>query len=446
MKNKNIPCVCDKKESFCLPPIKFQPSMIAVVMSMSHHSTLYRFCFLYLLFLSFLLGQRVHAGGHNTATHLHVSYSTRRERELAPKVIVGYASECNDQVMTAVQQGVNVVIWAFYHLSPGADDTSIQNTIDLDCIQHTIHTLDQKGFTDTVHLVSMGGWNGPHLDPYFQTASQWYQAWKALVGNLFHGIDIDFEGNDNRQSSWNYFTLEEMDRMGEIIQLAKDDGYIITIAPAQSYLDIHSSHFSRYVNLTDPSRSWHADFPYFGMNVYAYWLAKYGDLIDLVMVQFYESFSRAAMEITQNNKLTPENYLQQYVWDLNQPTEGPGWKVDFGKDVPTSSGSSRNETEGLRHVALPISKLVWGFANAWANTDNGGRHLYFPPITVQAAYQNLWDWMLEPRGMMFWNIANEGEQGIYYARGLNQILHIRNSEEQPLHDIDLKETMKQSIL
>jgi hypothetical protein len=123
------------------------------------------------------------------------------------------------------------------------------------------------------------------------------------------------------------------------------------------------------------------------------------------------------MEITQNN-MTPENYLQQYVWDLNQPQDGPGWKVDFGADLPGQAG--------IQHVPFPLSKLVWGFANAWANTNNGGRTLYFPPNTVQAAYQNLWDWMLEPRGMMFWNIAKEGEQGIYYARELNDILHIRN--------------------
>lgn len=381
---------------------------------------------------------------------------SRRRRQLPPKVIVGYASgECNDDqegVITAVQQGVNVVIWAFYHLSPTPplplqppppprdslvrvlQERRIITTIDMDCIQHVIDTLDQLGFTDTVHLVSMGGWNGPHLDPHFQSATQWYQAWKASVGNLFDGIDIDFEGNDDLHSPWNYVSLAEMDRVGEIMKLAKQDGYSITLAPAQSYLDIHSSNFSQYLNLTDPTRSWHADFSYFGRNLYAYWLANYGDSIDLVMIQFYESFSRAAMEITQ--RMTPENYLQQYVWDLNQPKEGPGWMVDFGSlsedddddddDLVASTGSVGT----MRHVSLPLSKLVWGFANAWANTDkNSGRNIYFPPSTVQAAYQNLWDWMLEPRGMMFWNIANEGEQGIYYARELNEILHIRTTME-----------------
>lgn len=397
--------------------------------------------------LFFLFVGPVHAKPSSPWNHSTTTQETQA-RELPPKVIVGYASECNDQVITAVQQGVNVVIWAFYHLSPATvsssssssssleklPPTTTRTRIDLDCIQDMMKRLDQQGFTDTVHLVSLGGWNGPHLDPYFRTATQWYDAWKAMVGHVFHGMDIDFEGNDDLQSPWNYMSLEELDRVGEILTLAKQDGYLVTMSPAQSYLDIHTSDFSHYLNLTDPNRTWHAEFSYFGRNLYAYWVAKYGPSIDLIMIQFYESYSRAAMEITHNQDMTPENYLQQYVWDLNQPPEGPGWKVDFGSDIRSSSGGSTSSS--LQHVPLPLSKLVWGFANAWANHDDGGRHLYFPPTTIQAAYQNLWDWMLEPRGMMFWNIASEGEQGIYYARELNEILHIRSLgkpvQEQPL--------------
>ena len=83
---------------------------------------------------------------------------------------------------------MNVVIWAFYHLRPisqgdstaSLDDfttmsgeskesmsfTSVSHW-DLKCVQDLIEKLDSEGYDDTVHLVSMGGWNGPHLDPYF---------------------------------------------------------------------------------------------------------------------------------------------------------------------------------------------------------------------------------------------------------------------------------------
>jgi len=337
-----------------------------------------------------------------------------QQRPLPSKVIMGYTSQCydedpennhveeNNKVLTAVQQGVNVVIWAFYpHFNTS-------------CIQRTIQELDDSGYDDVVHLSSLGGWNGQHLHTDIP-ARDYYTMWKGTVGNIFHGLDIDFEGNDVLTSPLNFISEEELDLVGELILLAKADDYILTIAPPQSYFDIHTSQYSPFLNLTDPTRtSWHADFSYFGRNVYAYWMAKYGDAIDLVMIQFYESYSKAAMAIIgDGTTVTPEDYLQQYVWDLNQSPEGPGWSVDFDGDGT------------LQFVSVPLSKLVWGLCNGWCHTDNGGRHYYFSSEILNAAYQNLWDWMLEPRGFMFWEIADEGMQGIYYARGLNSILHVR---------------------
>lgn len=372
-------------------------------------------------------------------------------RDLPEKVIVGYATECNEQVVQAVRQGVNVVVWAFYNLTPGAtrlveepheehatDKTNIEveaTNLNLACIRKTIADLDAQGFDDTVHLASMGGWNGPHLDSFFATPEQWYDAWKAMVGSIFHGMDMDWEGNDNLSSRNNYIGVEELDFMGEVFYLAKKDGYIVTIAPAQSYLDIQSSMFGLYLNTTEESRPMPdgaGNFSYFGKNAYAYWLAKYGDSIDLVMIQFYESYSRASYEIYQNY-VSPENYLQQYVWDLNAGSE-TFW-VDFSGNQSDSKPTdlSLKGYEGIlsewmmipsQKVSLPLSKLVWGFGNAWAqHTEN--RHAYFPPECVQAGYSGLWDWMLTPRGMMFWEISLEGQDGIYYAKELNQILNIR---------------------
>jgi hypothetical protein len=348
------------------------------------------------------------------------------KRPLPSKVIVGYTTaRCqdhddddepdNDYVYTAVRQGVNVVIWAFYP------------QFNVSCLQRTIQELDQRGFDDTLHLTSLGGWNGPHLNASSQTtttADDFYQQWKQTVGDFVHGIDIDLEGNDQLSSPLNFMSTKELDRVGTLIELAKADGYIITMAPPQSYFDIHTSEFSQFLNLTDPNRSWHSDFSYFGRNLYAYWMARYGNAIDLVMVQFYESYSRAAMEITLGH-FTPENYLQQYVWDLNQFPQGPGWWIDLG------------DAAGPEFVSVPLSKLVWGLCNAWCRTENQGRHYYFPSVVLNAAYQNLWDWMLEPRGFMFWEIRNEGMDGIYYARDLNSILHIRSETKDPATTIGL---------
>jgi hypothetical protein len=194
------------------------------------------------------------------------------KRPLPSKVIVGYTTaRChhdddepdNDYVYTAVRQGVNVVIWAFY------------TQFNVSCLQRTIQELDRRGFDDTLHLTSLGGWNGPHLNAsQTTTADDFYQQWKQTVGDFVHGIDIDLEGNDQLSSPLNFMSTKELDRVGTLIELAKADGYIITMAPPQSYFDIHTSEFSQFLNLTDPNRSWHSDFSYFGRNLYAYWMAR----------------------------------------------------------------------------------------------------------------------------------------------------------------------------
>ena len=186
-----------------------------------------------------------------------------------------------------------------------------------------------------------------------------------------------------------------------------------------------ATHFSRKVNLQEADRPWHGDFHYFGANVYAYVLAKYGTWIDFVSMQFYESFSRASMAIHYNGT-TPADYLQDYTERLVASKE-TFW-VQFSQD-PTCQLEDQ-------WVTFPVSKLVWGFANGWAaaaaaaavgNSNDGAAHktLYVEPRDIQTAYSNLRRQHHEPRGFMFWVIGEEGTANIDYARSLNQILKVR---------------------
>ena len=61
----------------------------------------------------------------------------------------------------------------------------------------------------------------------------------------FDGFDWDIEGNDDMNSKYNVFTTECLDLMGEMSQLAKKDGYIVAMAPAESYLDPTTTLFDR---------------------------------------------------------------------------------------------------------------------------------------------------------------------------------------------------------
>jgi hypothetical protein len=72
-----------------------------------------------------------------------------------------------------------VVVWSFMEILHTHDDEVVisGNSLDFECIRQLIATLDSEGFSDTIHLVSFGGWNGPYLDTSL-TAQKWYNIWK----------------------------------------------------------------------------------------------------------------------------------------------------------------------------------------------------------------------------------------------------------------------------
>eukprot|EP00536_Pseudo-nitzschia_multiseries_P015218 jgi/Psemu1/217224/e_gw1.841.28.1 len=358
-------------------------------------------------------------------------------RNLPEQVIVGYSTRCSDQVLEAVRDGVNVVIWAFMDMTVefGNEADSVSGSCDSDsdsdssdkdnddgqpscvtthppaakirpridplCAKRLIQQLDAEGYNDTVHLVSFGGWNGAHLpDDDDLSPETMYDAWKELAGDIFHGIDWDLEGHDRLNAPENTFSVRCLNAVGRISELAKRDG------------------------------GWHADFHYFGRNVYAYWLSKYGEWIDFVSVQFYESYSRAGLEVIHNG-VAPDAYLNDYVRDLVVRREESIF-VDFGQDPSLGYPSKR--------VPFPRSKLVLGFANGWGASSNeeDDKVCYFDPQSIGAAYEALAESDLAPRGFMFWVIDEEGTRDIHFARALNDILKIRRTK--PQNDVPLLET------
>lgn len=189
------------------------------------------------------------------------------------------------------------------------------------------------------------------------------------------------------------------------------DGLIVGMAPPESYLDIESSKFSRYVNLTDAEREWHDSFHYFGQNVYAYILQKYGDCIDFVSVQFYESYSRAGMAV-HHDGMSPSEYLVRYIEKLR--SNGDTLDVDFSNDKSVDIRS--------RSVPFPREKLVFGLANGWAAAAGQDKTLYIAPAELEFAWTRLSHQHLLPRGFMFWTIDEEGNRGIFLAKELRKIL------------------------
>jgi hypothetical protein len=215
--------------------------------------------------------------------------------------------------------------------------------------------------------------------------------------------------------------------------------------------------FSRYVNLTDPMRPWHSHFSYYGANVYAYLLAKYGDYMDFISIQFYESYSRAADAAFRNGQ-TPAAYLKHYLTVMTQQNDS--FLVNFGSNHPdlkldtddTNNSNIKREdtTAGARTAAMsptlvsvPRSKLVLGLANGWAlNPDlkDTGKVFFLPP---DEELRHLWQSLEEeadnknrllPRGFMFWTINDEGQNQVSLASSLADIIFKGNNSTDDYED------------
>ena len=398
------------------------------------------------------------ARGRNLATstrlkgqrNRQLADNSRSRRPIPDRVLIGYASHKFEAVRTAITQGANVIMWSFVDFRATFDHPDVSTepsrrflgsrvknvvpdtTLDLEAIKNLIRELDLEGHDDVLHMIAVGGWNGRHLDPLVK-AVEWFEAFDTYLGDVFDGIDWDLEGNDDMLSAYSIFSLECLDKMGEISRMAHEgkpfwfrscfvsmyshrvyvilDGYVVSMAPPQSYLDIHgSSDFSRAVNLTDTTREWHNEFSYFGRNVYAYLLQRYGSWIDLVSVQFYESYSRAAMA-NFKDYINPADYLVDYIDKM--AAAAYTFPVHFEQD-------RQAKVDGA-NISLPLSKLVLGFANGWAR-GSGDKTLFITPSEISSAWGSLRAKELLPRGLMFWTIDEEGTNGINMSHDLGQLL------------------------
>jgi chitinase len=64
----------------------------------------------------------------------------------------------------------------------------------------------------------------------------------------FDGFDWDLEGNDWTQSRYNVFSSACMQLVVDMSSFAKKAGYLVTMAPAQTYFDVTTSKFNRFLN------------------------------------------------------------------------------------------------------------------------------------------------------------------------------------------------------
>jgi len=304
----------------------------------------------------------------------------------------GNWGQCNNQMVQVAEAGANVLFWFMADLAADVDGRpTVQTRLDLLCVTNVSRTLKARGLA-TTHLISFGGWCARHPDPKWSGA-EWFavfDAWNprdASTGAvLFDGFDWDFEGCTKRSR----FSVQTLNIMGEMSVAAKAAGYVVSMAPCQSYFDVETPTFNLFLNNT-PAAPWHQDFQYHGRNAYAYLFAYFGaETFDLVNMQLYESWSPAHYAIT--NRSTPvEEYVQTWLEVLFA-----GWEVDF-----SSVGGHR------KRVSVRPDQLLLG------------THVY-PPVSRSLAtktlalkpsqFHSVWTHLQAagkpiPRGVFFWCVA-----------------------------------------
>jgi len=268
-------------------------------------------------------------------------------------------------------------------------------------------------------MISVGGWDAPHPDTRFG-AAEWWRVWtqwnaaSAAAGfGGFDGIDWDLEGNDAMASPANRFTVAGLHLVGNLSRMAKDAGYVVSLAPPQSYLNVGTSNFS--LSLNNPATCWHPEFLYAGRNAYASLLALAGEAtFDYVLLQLYESWSVADCNISQLQQ-PAEAYLPRLVAAMDS-----GWTVTFST-APELGLSDQT-------IRVPSHKLVLGLANGWTSLSPPAKKaLLLMPDTLGKAYKAMGD--RPARGFGFWDIADEGKvvdgNPLYLAAGLNSFLKVR---------------------
>jgi len=232
------------------------------------------------------------------------------------------------------------------------------------------------------HLAAFGGWNGPH-PPASYRGKDWFNVFHQFNkenGYVFDGIDWDYEGHDNLTSATAKFTLHTLDVMVDFSIEAKKHGYIVSMAPAESYLDASvepntiDSSFSLDLGL--PPRAWTSDedralikekgFQHAGRQCYAYILAKAGiDTFDFISIQLYEAYSPFAYDIRTLDK------TEALMIRIRRLIEG--YTVT---DLPMKPSN--------HEVKIPPNKLIIGIANSWAD---GFKFCYVEASSVRSAYE-----------------------------------------------------------
>lgn len=341
---------------------------------------------------------------------------------LPSPMLAGYTSgESVAKITEAVKHGLNVIFWSSMELQAN----SLVGKLNSKIVGPVHEALVKMKRPDVLHFLSLGGQN-VHLTmartcagedscdgaAYAEAFRAWNKEMKSNISGFpgFAGIDWNIEGhmvpaNDTRSISKsaksaksakssvplvetvnatrshsksvftlvetvneehvnktkNFFTLTTFEIMRTMSENLVYD-FLISLSPPQSFFNCRESGWSMDLKnqaLTDPL------YNLAGKNGYALLYAKCPECFDLVMVQLYEPFSQAGLELfwggdAKSFPHTANHSEMKKVIHDNMQCLASGWDVHFDGywELP------------LMKVTVPPEKIVLGLASDWADSDS----------------------------------------------------------------------------
>lgn len=88
------------------------------------------------------------------------------------------AEGCGDHVLLEAELGVNVINWFAANLAVVEGTPTVQHQLNLSCVAWVAAELRRKQLP-TAHILSIGGWNAPHVDTTLHGAEWWtlFEKW-----------------------------------------------------------------------------------------------------------------------------------------------------------------------------------------------------------------------------------------------------------------------------
>ena len=326
-------------------------------------------------------------------------FPIRTKKELPKKLKIGYTNwyEVDEKIYESVENGINIIIWFSIDLisHPETKKPFISRGLNYEKLSKITKKIKENNY-NVINLISIGGWNSPHLD-ISHSAEEYFKAFLEFNKNIsnnffdgFDGIDWDIEGNDDLNSKFNYFSYEELNLIGEISKLFHENNFIVSMAPAESYLDYTNSNFN--LSLKNNYSEWekiNLKFNYHGNNCYAYIISKFGlEIFDFVSIQLYEGYSHALFRYLKSKEKIGKIF-EDLIVNLEK-----GFYVNF--------------EFGKKLIKINKEKIVIGIANGWAN-EIKDKFLFINEDDLIEGIKYLKDKNIEFRGFMFWNIFDEGK-------------------------------------